>query len=156
MSGQSRRPQMRTTPTLPGIAALAALALLSTTTAARAAETGVVLDEATLTGLDGRPAPLFGAAGATALVFFRAPHDRSVETLKMVRGAQAALAGKPVRWVGLVPASSSAEEVGVALATAGPDLPVLVDAEDALYARLKMRLHPAIAMLDAARRLTAV
>lgn len=147
---------MRMLSMLPRIAAVAALAVVSVPSRAPAAEAGLVLDEVKLKGLDGKPAPLLGDGGATVVVFFRAAQERSVETLEMVKGAQEVLKGKRVRWVGLVPGDSAPAEIRSAVAAGGAELPVLVDAGDALYAKLQIRMHPAIAIVDGARRLTAL
>jgi len=115
-----------------------------------------VLDAVTLKGLDGQASPLFDGGGTTVVVFFRGAHERSVETLKVVKGAQATLAGKRVRWVGLVPGASPADEIRSALTAGGAALPVLLDAGDALYSKLGIRVHPAIAVVDGARRVAAI
>jgi tetratricopeptide (TPR) repeat protein len=123
---------------------------------AEAVETGQVLAEATLRTVDGRAAPLLErGAGATALVFFKAPHGRSEEALRLMAGCQGRLAGRPVRWVGVVPSDSVAAEVQAAVASSGVRLTVLVDEGDRLYAGLGMRMHPAVAVVDRTRRLVA-
>lgn len=136
--------------------AVIAVALAAFAARAQAIETGQVLPELTLRGIDGGAFPLVErASGATALVFFKTPHERSRETLDVMARCQRQLAGKPVRWVGVVPADSVAADVKVAVAASGMSLAVLVDDGDALYARLAMRMHPGIAVVDRTRKLVA-
>lgn len=139
---------MRTSPGIVGI-------LIALVGQAAAAETGVILDEMKLRRADGAAAALFErGASATVLVFFRPGHERSAEALRAVAATQAALADKPVRWVGVAPGGSTAADAEAALAVA-PRLTVLVDEGDALYARVAIRTHPAILFLDRSRRVLA-
>ena len=122
---------------------------------AQAIESGQVLPDVTLARVDGGSAPLIDrASSATAVVFFRAPHERSEETLRMLAACQPRLAGKPVRLVGVVPADS-AEAARAAAQAAGAKLPVLVDGGDAVYSAAGVRTHPAIAIVDRARKVVA-
>jgi tetratricopeptide (TPR) repeat protein len=122
---------------------------------AEAFEAGKPVPEVTLKEVGGGTAPVVDrTAAVNALVFFRAPHDRSEETLKMLAACQPKLAGKPVRFVGLVPADS-AEAAKASVAASGAKLPVLVDEDDAVYAALGVRLHPGIAIADRTRSVVA-
>jgi peroxiredoxin len=122
---------------------------------AQAIESGQVLPDVTLARVDGGSAPLIDrASSATAVIFFRAPHERSEETLRMLAACQPRLAGKPVRLVGVVPADS-AEAARAAAQSAGAKLPVLVDRGDAVYSAAGVRTHPAIAIVDRARKVVA-
>jgi tetratricopeptide (TPR) repeat protein len=94
-------------------------------------------------------------AGASVLVFFRSEHDRSVEALRAMGECQAYFGKKPVRFVGIVSDRDAAEGVKAAIGASGAKLPVLVDEGDALYARLGVRIHPAIFVLDRARKVVA-
>ena len=134
-----------------------ALAILTATGAgAQAGETGQVLPEVSLARLDGGAAPLVDRASTvTAVVFFRAGQERSEEALRMLAGCEQRLAGKPVRFVGVVPADS-AEGARAAVAASRSGLAVLVDAGDAVYAAAGIRTHPAVAVVDRSRRVAAV
>jgi hypothetical protein len=122
---------------------------------AQAIESGQVLPDVTLRRVDGGSAPLVDrAAAATAVVFFRAPHERSEETLRMLAACQPRLAGKPVRVVGVVPADA-AEAARASAEAAGAKLPVLVDAGDVVYSAAGARTHPAIVIVDRARKVVA-
>lgn len=122
---------------------------------AAAYETGKPVPDAVLRVVGGGTAPVLDRATAVnVLVFFRSPHERSDETLKMLARCQPALAGKPVRFVGLVPADS-ADAARAAVAASGAKLPVLVDDGDAVYATLGVRLHPGIAIADRTRTVVA-
>ncbi len=141
---------------LRGVLLLAAvLSGASTPGAARAeAERGGVVDEARLRTLDGGSAPLVEKSSqASVLVFFRSGQDRSVEALRAMGECQAFFAAKPVRFVGIVSDRDPAADVKAAMAGASAKLPVLVDEGDALYAKLGVRIHPAIFVLDKARKI---
>ncbi|HET8540472.1 MAG TPA: TlpA disulfide reductase family protein [Anaeromyxobacter sp.] len=119
-------------------------------------ERGTSVDDARMRTLDGGTASLFEkGSAASVLVLFRPAHDRSVEALRAMGECQAALSGKAVRFVGIVSDRDPAAEVRDALAAAGTKLPVLVDEGDALYAKLGVRAHPAIFVLDRARKIVA-
>jgi hypothetical protein len=136
--------------------AAVAAALAACGARAEAVETGQVLGDVTLARIDGGAAPLLDrAAGATAIVFFRTEHERSLETLTRMAECQPQLAGKPVRWVGIVPSDTAAAEARATVEASGMRIAVLVDAGDALYAKLGVRTHPAIAVVDRARKLVA-
>lgn len=132
-------------------------AALAAATAARAGEGSierVVPDVALPTVRGGTARALDGAAALTALVFFRAGQDRSADTLRMLASCRARLAKEPVRLVGVVPPDSAGDAPALVKAS-GLDLPVVVDADDALYAAAGVRLHPAIVLVDRARRVVA-
>jgi hypothetical protein len=122
---------------------------------ASAFETGKPVPEVVLKEAGGGTAPVIDkAASVHALVFFRLPQDRSDETLRMLATCQPKLAGKPVRFVGIVPADSAAA-APAAVAASGAKLKVLVDEGDAVYAALGVRLHPGIAIADRTRKVVA-
>jgi tetratricopeptide (TPR) repeat protein len=139
------------------LAPAAILAALSAFAARPAqTETGRVLAEATLRRIDGGAAPLVDrASGATALIFFKPGQERSLETLRLMARCQPMLAGRPVRWVGIVPGDTDPAEARAAVEASGAPLAVLVDEGDALYGKLGMRMHPAVGVVDRARRLVA-
>lgn len=137
-----------------GASALCLLAALA------AAASGVgdarFLPDAPLTVAQGGTArPVDGKAPLTALVFLRAGHDRSAELLRVLASCRARLDAEPVRLVGVVPADSAADLPPLVRA-AGLELPLLVDAEDALYAAAGVRIHPAIVLADRTRRVVAL
>jgi hypothetical protein len=136
------------------VAILAAAAAVAAR--AEAVETGQLVPEVTLRQFDGGAAPLVDrTAGATAVVFFKTDQERSLETLKIMARCQPQLAGKPVRWVGVVPGDTPAAAARGAVEASGMKVPVLVDDSDALYAKLGIRMHPGIAIVDRGRRLVA-
>jgi tetratricopeptide (TPR) repeat protein len=110
---------------------------------------GDPIENADLPALDGGRAPLLSAkALANVLLFFRPGQEHSVATLHKLAAWQAEFAGKPVRFVGIVSATRSADEVRAALKEAGLRIPVLVDADDALYGKLGVHMHPLVAIVD--------
>jgi hypothetical protein len=120
---------------------------------AEAVETGQVLEDQRLKQLDGTLAPLFDRAPVTVVLFFRTQHERSLEALKGIAVSQAQLAGKPVRWVGVVPGDTVLAEAKADVAASGAKLTVLVDEADALYSKLGIRMHPGIGIFDKGRKL---
>jgi len=137
------------------LAALAAEAPWAPPAGAQA-ERGSTVEDVRLGLLDGGTAPLLEkGSAASVLLFFRPGQDRSVEALRAMGECQAAFAGKPARFVGIVSDQEPVAEVRAALASAGAKLPVLIDVGDALYARLAVRTHPAIFIVDRARRIAA-
>lgn len=116
---------------------------------------GRVLPEVALPLAQGGTAPLVDrASAATAVVFLRAGHERSLETLRMLTGCRPRLAKEPVRLVAVVPADS-AEGAALMVKASGLDLPVLVDTNDGIYEAAGVRAHPAIAVVDRTRRVVA-
>lgn len=99
--------------------------------------------------------PVEPRSALTALVFLRAGQDRSVELLRTLASCRGRLAAEPVRLVGVVPPDSVAAAPALAQA-AGIDLPLLVDADDALYAAAGVRTHPTVVLVDRARRVVVV
>jgi tetratricopeptide (TPR) repeat protein len=94
-------------------------------------------------------------ARVSVLVFVRSGQDRSVDALKAMARCEQLLAGKPVRFLGLLPAEATvAEARALALAT-GVKMPLAFDADDALYEQLLVRLHPVIYLVDARGRVAA-
>lgn len=137
------------------VAALAAGASFAPPAGAQA-ERGSTVEDIRLGLIDGGTAPLVEkGSAASVLLFFRPGQDRSIEALKAMGECQAAFAGKPARFVGIVSDQEPVAEVRAALASAGAKLPVLLDVGDALYARLGVRTHPAIFIVDRARRIAA-
>jgi peroxiredoxin len=114
-----------------------------------------VIPDVALPTVDGRPARVVdGTAALTALVFFRAGQERSTETLRTLASCHPRLGKEPVRLLGVVPKDSAGEATALVKAS-GLDLPVVVDADDQLYAAAGVRLHPAIVLVDRTRTVVA-
>jgi len=117
---------------------------------------GDALENPALRTLDGGTAELLSRRHqASVFVFFRPQQEHSLDALLDLAAVQKELAGKPVRFVGVVSDSWTAEEVRETVRKAGVDWPVLVDAGDALYGRLGVRLHPVVGIADRGLRLFA-
>jgi tetratricopeptide (TPR) repeat protein len=146
---------------LRAVAVLFALSAAALATPAHAAderrvEIGDLVDDVELPTLDGRRDRLLGKGmKANVFVFFRPDQEHSLETLKVLAGCETEFRAKPVRFVGVVSDSYAADEVRATVKEAGVRMPVLVDTADALYAKLGVRLHPVIGIVDARRKLTA-
>ena len=116
--------------------------------AAAFADPGTRIDPAELATVEGGKAQLLSTSSrANVLVFFRTDQDRSLDALRQLAGCEKELGGG-VHWVALVSGSSSLAEAKAAAAGAGLRMPVLVDAGDALYDKLQVRLHPAVIVAD--------
>ncbi len=117
---------------------------------------GDVVDDVELATIDGRKDRLLGkSAKANVFVFFRPDQEHSLDTLKELAACEVEFKAKPVRFVGIVSDSSPTEDVRAAVSASGVRMPVLVDAGDALYAKLGVRLHPLIGVVDGKRKLVA-
>jgi len=137
--------------------ALLALPLAAPLRAARAEAPGERLDNPELPTLDGGRARLLGAAGEVSVfVFARPGQEHSARMLREMAGCKADLAGKPVRFAVVVSSSAAPAEARAALAEAGLSVPALVDAGDALYGRLGVKLHPVVGLADREGRLAAL
>jgi tetratricopeptide (TPR) repeat protein len=117
---------------------------------------GDALENPALRTLDGGKAELLSRKhAASVFVFFRPAQDHSADALVDLAAVQKELAGKSIRFVGVVSDSWSPDEVRETVRKAGVDWPVLIDAADALYGRLGVRLHPVVGIADAKGRLFA-
>jgi tetratricopeptide (TPR) repeat protein len=117
---------------------------------------GDAVEDAELRTLDGGRQRLFAkGAVANVLVFFRPEQGHSMDALKDIAACERDFAGKPVHWVGIVSDSWTSADVKAVVAETGIRMPVLWDDGDALYGKLGVRLHPAIGIVDARRRLAA-
>src|SRR5512133_4039837 len=122
----------------------------------RRVQVGETVDDVELKTIDGKKDHLL-SRGATAnvFVFFRPEQDRSLDTLKDMASCEKEFASKPVRWVGVVSDSWDVEQVKAFVKEAGVRMPVLVDAGDALYGKLGIRMHPVIGIVDKKGKLSA-
>jgi tetratricopeptide (TPR) repeat protein len=103
----------------------------------------------------GKAALLSPSARANVLVFFRADQDRSIKALRQLAACEREL-GKAVHWAAVVPGSASAPEARAAAASAGVQMPVLLDEGDKLLELLQVRLSPAVVITDGKGVLRAV
>jgi tetratricopeptide (TPR) repeat protein len=127
--------------------------------AARAADhvhLGDRLEAEEMPTLDGGRAELLSrGALANVLVFFRPGQDHSTAVLRQAAAWSRDFAGKPVRFVAIVSSRRPREEVRKAVQGAGLRVPVLVDQDDRLYAKLGLRMVPVVAIADDAFRVVA-
>lgn len=115
---------------------------------------GTPVADVQLKSIDGAPARVLGD-GVSVLVFFRAGQDRSGVALRELARCKGALAGKAVRWVGLVSDAAPIQGAAELVRAAGFDAPVLVDPGDALYGQIGLALHPVVVVVGRDRRLAA-
>jgi tetratricopeptide (TPR) repeat protein len=122
----------------------------------RRVQIGDPVDDAEMRTIDGRK-DHFLQKGLTVnvFVFFRPQQEHSLDTLKDLARCEQEFEKKPVRWVGVVSDSFTADEVKAVVKESGVRMAVLVDEGDALYGKLGIRLHPVIGIVDRKSRLTA-
>lgn len=146
-------------PTLASAPVAALLLAAASPLAALAAEhvrLGDRLEPEELPTLDGgRAGLLSGKALANVLVFFRPGQEHSTEILRHAAAWSRDFAGKPVRIVAIASSRRPGEEVREAVKGAGLRVPVLVDEDDRLYAKLGLRMLPVVAVADQAFRVVA-
>lgn len=128
---------------------------LATAQAFRETAVGAKLQNRKLPTLEGRAETLLGSAKANVFVFFRSGHDHSEQALRQLGVLQQELAGRPVRFVGVVSSDEPRDAVAAMVRESGARMPVLVDEKDALYGELGVLLHPSIGIADAQHRLVA-
>jgi hypothetical protein len=121
-------------------AALAALAAFAAR--AEAVETGQVLGDVTPRGSTAARRPWSIARRRHGARVLQDAAGALLATLKAMASCQPQLAGKPVRWVGIVPGDTVAADAKADVAASGMKPTVLVDEGDALYAKLGVRTHP--------------
>jgi tetratricopeptide (TPR) repeat protein len=122
----------------------------------RRVQVGDTIDDVELRTVDGKREHLLAkGVVANVVVFFRPQQEHSIDTLKDFAGCEKEFVGKPVRWVGIVSDSWSADEVKSLVAETAVKMPVLFDEGDALYGKLGIRLHPVVGIVDAKRKLAA-
>jgi tetratricopeptide (TPR) repeat protein len=133
--------------------ALAALAPLG---AHAHAQVGTQVENVELaTAAGGKERLLAPKMKATAIVFVRTEQERSVEALKAMATCERDLAGKPVRFVAVISGETPPAEARALAAATGVRMPFLLDANDALYQRLEVRLHPVVFLLDGKNRVAS-
>jgi tetratricopeptide (TPR) repeat protein len=114
------------------------------------------LENTRLKKLGGGVADLLSRSTTVNLfVFVRPEQERSVEALKTIGRLQLEFVARPVRMVAVVSDSWPEEAVQAMVVEAGFTGPVLVDAGDALYGALGVRLHPVVGLADREQRLAA-
>ncbi len=116
---------------------------------------GTPVANAEMPTLDGGKAPALAATEASVLVFFRPNQDRALAVLRDLAQCQGGLAGKPVRWVGVVSDSAPPETVATLVRDARFTAPVLVDRGDVLYGSLGIAVHPVVVVVGRDHRLAA-
>jgi tetratricopeptide (TPR) repeat protein len=126
------------------------------TAAAAGARTplGQKIDDVELTSVTGEKQPVLGSAGAHVVLFFRPDQHNFDGTLKQLAACQKELAGKPLRWVALVPERYSPEEAKAAAEAVGLQMPVLLDVGDAMLGVFGVSMHPTVAILDKDHKLS--
>jgi tetratricopeptide (TPR) repeat protein len=122
----------------------------------RRVQLGEQVEDVQLLTIDGRKEHfLQKGLAANVFIFFRPEQERSLDALKEMAACEREFEKRPVRWVGVVSDSWPTETVKALVKETGIRMPILVDAGDALYGKLGIRLHPVIGMVDRAGKLAA-
>jgi hypothetical protein len=103
--------------------------------------------------LDGGRERLIGQARVNVLVFVRPGQKQSARTLSILAACERDLRNRSVRFAAIVSGSDSPRRVRDLVKKAGVRMPVLVDREDRLQARLGVYSHPLVAVADRKGRL---
>ena len=115
----------------------------------RRVQVGETVDDVELRTLDGRKEHLLQkGVSANVFVFFRAEQDRSADTLADMARCEREFEKRSVRWVGVVSDSWPPGIVQAMVKKSGVRMPILIDAGDALYGKLGIRVHPVIGLVD--------
>jgi tetratricopeptide (TPR) repeat protein len=134
------------------LAALAGLAAAPFVAHAHA-EVGTPVPSVELASVSGEKVKVVDErAKVNVLVFVRAGQDRSLDALKAMARCEKTLSGRPVRFLGVLPGGTPPDEARALAVASGAKLPLLFDAEDALYEKLLVRGHPVIFLVDAKAR----
>jgi tetratricopeptide (TPR) repeat protein len=114
------------------------------------AEVGTPVPSMELATVSGEKLKIIDAgAKVSVLVFVKAGQDRSVDALKAMARCEKQLAGKSVRFLGLLPGETTPAEARALAADTGVHMPLLLDTGDALYEKLLVRGHPVVFLVDA-------
>ncbi len=119
------------------------------------AAVGDKVESRELPALGGGQAPFMGDARANVFFFVRPDQEHSRQVLSGLAGLVEELAGRSVHWTLIVSDRFSEDETRAAMASAGLDLPVLIDEGDALYGELGAALHPVLGIADEGHVLVA-
>jgi tetratricopeptide (TPR) repeat protein len=88
-------------------------------------------------------------ARVSVLIFVKAGQDRSLDALKAMVRCEKQLSGKPVRFLAVLPGDTTPDDAKALAVASGVRMPMLFDANDALYEKLLVRGHPVIFLVDA-------
>lgn len=144
---------MRSLRTLGMIAAFCLWAEPTAAAAGARTPMGAVIDDVQLASVSGARVSILGSQAANVLLFFRPDQHTFAGTLETLAQCEKELAGKPVRWVAVVPGRFTAEEARAGAEAAGLRMPVVIDVDNAVQNLLGVAMHPTIAVFDSRHRL---
>jgi tetratricopeptide (TPR) repeat protein len=119
------------------------------------AQLGTIVEDAEMPALAGGTDPLFNHATANVFIFFRPGQDFSRLALKELAAVQTELAGKSIRWVGIVSDRAAKEDVQAMVKESGISMPVLIDVGDVFYGKLGVAQEPVTVLFDQQHKLVA-
>lgn len=119
------------------------------------AEVGSVIEDVEMPTLDGGKQRLLSDAEVNVFIFFKPGQEHSRSTMKKISRLEKEMAGKPVRWAGIVSDTIPKADVLALVKDSGITMPVLVDVGDALYGRLGVALQPVVGITDKDHKLVA-
>ncbi len=116
---------------------------------------GDAVENEELPVLGGGRHALLGKGKASVFVFVRLNQDHSIAVLECLAEIEREFAGQPVHFAAVISDGAPDDEVKAMVKQTGIRMPVLVDAADRVYAKLGVRLHPVIGIVNPQSRLTA-
>ncbi len=119
------------------------------------AQLGTIVEDAEMPTLAGGTDHLFNHATANVFIFFRPGQDFSRLALKELAAVQKELAGKSIRWVGIVSDRAAKEDVQAMVKESGISMPVLIDVGDVFYGKLGVAQEPVTVLFDQQHKLVA-
>ena len=139
------------------ISLVAAWCVLSVMTgwSAANAQIGSRLENIELASIDGAKHFLLSNATANVFIFFRPGQEFSKTTLTHLAVCQKEMTTNSVHWVAVVSDRYPKNEVEALVKETGISMPVLIDAGDALYAKLRLALCPVVGIADQDHKLVA-
>lgn len=118
-------------------------------------DVGSPLPNPELTTLEGSSRRLLAEGKTEVFIFFNPAQENSVATLRALARLHGAMRDRPVEWVAVASDRFEASAVKGALLAAGLSFPTVVDAGDALYGELGVRLYPSLGIADTKGNLAA-
>ncbi len=129
-------------------------AALAAPWAASAVEIGAQVEPMELASLaGGRERLIAPGMAAHVLVFVKTNHPHCAEALRELAAREAVHKG--VRWLAILPQDTAVAEARALASSSSVRMPFVLDRGDALYARLRVAMHPTLVFLDRRGRVTS-
>ena len=116
---------------------------------------GSVIENTSLPVFTGGAQTFLSDTNVSVFIFLKPGQEHSNQVMVQIAKCEQELAGKPVHWCAIVSDRVSPAAVAAEVRATGLIMPVLMDHDDVLYARLGVFLHPVVGITDRNRRLVA-